>query len=282
MNITVSSQQMYRYSIYLVYRRLRPALGLPLGFILMYGTYTGSLNPSILIAGIGFFFMHLFGDFYNDYWDFEIDIKNNRMDKFTTIGLLKRYQIMNLSLLNSFLALVFLAFTNIWIFILGIYYLVLLICYSNPKVHLKGHITGYLALASMFLFLPIALNSLSTTELSLFSLIFALFFFTQFMYILCQKDSTDINDEINIFINEGWRQSSVITLILATLGSLLFLVICTSSTWLISLWLINVFSKILNVNKIWKKEITRELRSKLILLEFLTPYLYVGVVYLGL
>ena len=134
----------------------------------------------------------------------------------------------------------------------------------------------------MFLFLPMALNSLIVVEfaLSRFSIIFALFFFLQFMYILCQKDSTDPEDDKNIFIDTGWRRSSLITLVFATLSSLFLLGICATSIWLLPVWGINTFSKILNVSKIWKKEISREIRSKLILIEFLTPYLCVGVMLL--
>lgn len=283
MNITVYSRQTYKPGlVYLVYKKIRAPAGIPLGFILMYGTYTGSLIPSILLAGCGFFCIELFGACYNDYWDYEEDIRNNRGDKFTTLGLLTREEVRNISFMIVSLALLLLGFTNIWVFLLGVYYLILFICYSHPKVRLKGHITGYVALASMFLFLPMALNSLIMVELTWFSIVFALFFFLQFMYILCQKDSTDPEDDKNIFIDAGWRQSSLITLVFAILSSLFLLGISAASIWLLPVWGINAFSKILNVTKIYRKRITRNLRSKLILIEFLTPYLYIGVIAIGL
>jgi len=268
--------------LYLIYRRLRPVFGIPLGFILMYGAYTGNLTPVLLLAGFGFLLMHLFGDFYNDYWDYDEDIRNDRVDKFTTLGLLNRHQMRSLSFLIAPIALIALLFTNVWVSLIGIYYLIVLTAYSHPGIHLKGHVGGYSTLSSVYLFLPMTLNSLTLTELSISGIIFALFFFFQFVYILCQKDSTDTKDSTNLFIDKGWRKSSAITLIFATLSSIFLLGISITSIGLLSVWGINAYSKILNAGKIWKREITRELRSKLILIEFLTPYLYVGVMTVGL
>lgn len=283
MNIIRFHHMLYRPNLlYLAYKKLRAPFGIPLGFVLMYGAYNGNFTSALLLAGVGFFFIELFGTCYNDYWDYDEDIRNNRRDKFTTIGVLTKEQIRDISFIIALLALISLVFTNIRVFLLGLYYLTLLVFYSHPKVRLKGDITGYFALASVFLLLPRALNSLISIELSAFGIAFALFFFLQFMYILCQKDSTDPNDDTNLFIDRGWDKSSVITLIFAALSSLFLLIISISSIGLLLVWVINAFSKIVNVNKIWKKTITREFRSRIIIIELLTPYLYVGAMTLGL
>ena len=86
--------------LYLVYRRLRPSLGIPFGFILMYGMYTGTVTPVLLMAATGFFLMHLFGDTYNDYCDYEEDRLNKRDDKLITRGVLTRKDVKIVSIVS--------------------------------------------------------------------------------------------------------------------------------------------------------------------------------------
>lgn len=284
MNITTYPHQTYKPNlIYLVYKRLRPAFGLPFGFILMYGAYTNNLTPLLLLVGLGFICIEVMGGWYNDYWDYEEDVKNNRKDKFTTCGLLTREQIGDYSLIIAFMGLVILGFTNFVVFMLGGYYILLFIGYSHPKIRLKGHVGGYILLSSMFLFLPASLNSLYLREFSTFDVLLTLFCFFQFLYVLCQKDSTDLKDKNkNLFLDNSWGRAFSICVLSGTLSSISLLSICFSHNLLFSVWIINACSKSLNLIKIRKKQITRDLRSKLMLIEFLTPYLYVGVILLGL
>ena len=263
---------------YLIYKRLRAPLGIPFGFILMYGMYANNLNLTILIAALGFCLIELFGGFYNDYWDYEEDKRNERNDKFTTTGLLSRKKVGNVSYMIAFFGVVSLLFTNLPVLVLGLYYLFLFVAYSHPAIRLKGKLWGYFALASMFLFMPVTLDGLLGIHTSFFSLVFTLFFFTQFMYILCQKDSTDPKDDKNIFMQHGWNKSAMIATGFGALSSGFFMVLCLVNPVLLLVWGINMFVKFFNLYRILTRNITRSHRSKFILTEFVTPYLYVWVI----
>lgn len=262
--------------LYLLYKRVRPGFGIPFGFILMYGLFSSSFSPPLFAAAAGFLFIEIYGGLYNDYWDYDDDIRNGRKDKFTTCGFLSRKQARNLSFLIASVALVLLWFTNIIVFALGVYYMVLFIFYSNPFARLKGSVRGYATLASAFLFLPLALGSLSGTALSVPALLFSSFYFFQFMYILCQKDSTDTKDGTNLFIRHGWEKSTRITTLFGTLASVSLLFLSVTGLHFIFFWALNLAAKVLNINGIRLKTITKTRRYRTILVEFLTPYLYLG------
>lgn len=283
MNITVSSHQVYKPNLfYLVYKRLRPAFGLPFGFILMYGAYTSSLTALLLLVGLGFVFIHLFGDCYNDYRDYGEDLRNKRWDKLTVCRNLSIEDMRSLSFLLLIIGLMVLASIDILLLALGLYYAVLLWAYSQPSIRLKNYnVFGYGVVASTFLFLPPALAFFFHTFPLGGVIISSILFFSQYTYILCQKDSTDLRDTgRNLFLDRGWGRSSLITSIFAILSSLSLFCMCVGNFGLLLIWAINAYLKILNVTKIWGKEISRGLRSKLILVEFLTPCLYVGVMIL--
>ena len=214
--------------------------------------------------------------------DYSEDIRNERHDKITTNKILSLYHVRNLSLSLLFAGLIVLGLTHMSLFIWGLCYSILLWAYSAQSIRLKKYnIMGYIVAGSPFLFLPYFLGDSFRGGLATPDLVFlSLFYFTQCMYISCQKDSTDTKDVTNLFIDKGWKQASFITLIFASLSSISLLSLCLNSVWLLSVWGINFSSKILNVSKIWKKEMSRELRSKLILVEFLTPYLYLLAVLL--
>ena len=259
---------------YLVYRRLRPALGLPFGFIVMYGAYTGNLDVHLLLAGLGFVFIEVMGGWYNDYWDYEEDIQNGRRDKFTTAGYLSRRQMRDLSFAAAGIGLLFLLFTNLTVLSLGIYYVILFIGYSNPKIRLKGHVPGYLILSTAFLLLPAALNTLFARQTTARDAYFTLFCFFQFTYILCQKDATDLKDKNkNLFLDNDWNTASFYCTAFAVLASA-GLLASSPTPAIFIVWTCNALTKTANLTEIWKKKLTRKLRSRLILLEFLTPYLY--------
>ncbi|ODS39910.1 MAG: hypothetical protein A7315_10145 [Candidatus Altiarchaeales archaeon WOR_SM1_79] len=248
----------------------------------MYGAYTGTLTLPLFIAGFGFFCIYLFGDCYNDCCDFSEDMRNARLDKMTINGFLSVESMRNLSYLFLVTGFIALSFTDGLLLLFGGYYTLLIWAYSTPLIRLKRYnILGYIIGSSAFLFLPYFLNAsvqgiYFTPNVALLSF----FFFIQCIYIACQKDSTDLKDDTNLFIDKEWRRVSFITLIFATLSSLFLFAICAGNIWLLFVWGINASSKILNISKIWKREINRELRSKFILIEFLTPYLYL-IFYLG-
>jgi len=130
--------------LWLIYRRLRIGLQV-FGFILMYGAYTNNLTMPLFLAGLGFAFLDIFGVCYNDYHDYETDIRNKRKDKWIIAGLLTREQMKTFSFLCVFIGLFLLFFTNNFVLTIGIYYTIILIGYSYPKIPLKRNISTNLS-----------------------------------------------------------------------------------------------------------------------------------------
>ncbi len=281
MNITVPSHRIYKPNlIYLIYKRLRPAFGFLIGSILMYGAYTGNVTSMLLVVCFGFVCIHLFGDCYNDCQDFEEDLKNERTDKMTISGMLSAKDMRNLSFLLLILGLIALGFTNLLLLALGCYYAILLWAYSTPLIRLKKYnVFGYAIVGSTFLFLPLFLNFLfHGIYLIEDTIVFSIFCFTQYTYILCQKDSTDIKDETNLFLARGWKKASLICILSASLAVIFLLKLILFCPLLLLVWIFNLISKVLNLSAIYNKKICRDLRGKLITMEFLTPYLYFLVI----
>jgi 4-hydroxybenzoate polyprenyltransferase len=262
---------------YMVYRKTRPALGIPVAFTVMYAAAAGlPLNTSIMLA-FSLFCIDLFGGLYNDYWDLEEDLRNGRTDKPTTLKLLGRKQLLIISYLIGLLGLSSILLLGYSFAAFGLYYILLLIGYSHPRIRLKGSPEGYAMMSSIYLLFPLSMglaNFKDTHQM----LVFAAFFSTQVAYILCQKDSTDMKDESNLFIRSGWDKASFLTLSYAICSSIFLLILCLQKPYLAAIWAFNLVSKILNVSKILTHSITRKIRGRLILAEFLTPYLYAGVI----
>lgn len=271
---------MRRKALYIIYKRIRPAFGLPLGFVLMYGVFVHNITMPLLLTGIAFVLIEVYGGFYNDYWDYEEDFKNEREDKFLIYGLLNREQIKYISFSILVAALIVLLFTNLFVLSVALYSIPLFISYSNPKVRLKGHVFGYMLASSIFFFLPLSLNTLLLNYFYAPTIIFSFYCFFQYIYVLCQKDSTDPEDKKNIFKTHGWAKSTAATSIMGASASMFLLLLCLFRPVLLLVWFFNVFTKFSNLNSIRNKTITRTLRSRLIFFEFLTPYLYIGVNFL--
>ncbi|MBI4176290.1 MAG: UbiA family prenyltransferase [Candidatus Aenigmarchaeota archaeon] len=263
-----------REFLYILYKRVRPGFGVPFAFIIMYGMFTNAFSPLLLLAAAGFLLLEIYGGLYNDYWDYEDDIRNGRKDKFTTTGILSRRQARDVSLAIAAFSLVLLSFTNIIVFALGAYYAILFIFYSHPAVRLKGSVKGYATLSSMFLLLPFGLDMLMGVGPSMSTLLFGSFFFFQCTYILCQKDSTDMKDTINLFIRHGWARSTRITALFGALSSFSLLSLSLFNIYFAFVWLFNLLAKLSNINSIRARTISRTKRYRLVLAEFLTPYMY--------
>ena len=260
--------------LYPLYKRLRPSVGMAFGFIMMYAMFTTGLTYTLLTIAIGFFLISLFGDFYNDYWDYDEDMRNGKKDKFTTLGILTSEQSKHISFMLVAPGLVLILSVNVFIFLVGFLYALLLFFYSHPSVRLKGDVKGYSTLASVYFILPFGLLVIVGGSFSMLAVLFAFFWFFQFVYLLCQKDSTDSEDDKNLFKDHGWKKSSIITALFGALSSLSLLMISIISLYFLLVWILNLCAKIFNINKIIKKTITRTQRHRMILLEFLTPYLY--------
>lgn len=259
------------------YRRIRTSLGLAFGLILMYGAYNNILGYKLFLAASGFMLLHLFGDCYNDYWDYEEDIRNKRKDKLTTNNFLKRGQIRSISFLILLLGLALLGFTNRYLFLTGAAYSLLLLAYSHPFMRLKKYdLAGYALTESPWLAVPLLLGTFFSIPYHETTLMFSLFFFFQYMYMLCQKDSTDLNDETNLFKRRGWRAASLYCIFFALLSSFALFFISASSMPLAFVWLMSTGVKMKNTGMIYRKKIERDVRGRIVLVEFLVPYLYVG------
>ena len=111
--------------LFLIYKIVRAPLGLSFAFVLMYGTFAGNLSAPLLLAAFGSFLVELFAAIYNDYCDYKEDVRNKRTDKMILAGLLSRNQMKNIYFLIAAAALVSLWFTNFFILLFGIYYLII-------------------------------------------------------------------------------------------------------------------------------------------------------------
>jgi len=127
---------------------------------------------------------------------------------------------------------------------------------------------------SFWLAFPLYLSIFYFGLISTVALVFSLFVFSQYVYILCQKDSTDTNDRTNLFLALGWEKAVIVCATFALLSSLFLLILSLSSIILLGLWSINAIIKVVHVNKIRQKKMERKFRSKLVLIEFLMPYFY--------
>lgn len=258
--------------IWFIYRKIRPALGLALGQVLMY-YFFNDVKQNILFLVVGIFFVHLFGDIYNDYWDYDDDINNNRKDKLT-LFLPKKF-LKRISLLILTLGLLLLYISNMNIFILFSLYAVLLTLYSHPIVRLKRYdIYGYMLTVFPWFLFPFFMDKFLLQETTVTTYLFAIYFFSQWMYILCQKDSTDTMDSTNLFLKRGWSLASSFCILFAAASS--FSLLALSLTTLLKLiWFFNLSVKIINLKLIFQQKIGRKTRGLLVLMEFITPYLFV-------
>jgi 4-hydroxybenzoate polyprenyltransferase len=263
---------------WLMYRKLRPALGIPFAFVIMSGVFLGVFSHTILVMAVGFLFIDLFGNFYNDYWDYPEDKRNKRLDKLTTCGFISVRTAFWLSWLFASIGLLFLLFTDVLFFMLGALYAFILFLYSHESVRLKGSVAGYNIVAFPFFLLPLLMAYVNGISLAA-GIPLALFFFLQYSYILCQKDSTDRKDKTNLFIAKGWKKSVMITAAFAA-GASLALLLVSSTPLLLAAWMLNASAKACNIYSIGRGTITRPLRSNLMLLEFAAPYMFAAGLFL--
>lgn len=260
--------------LWLVYKRLRVGFGF-MGFVIMYGAYTGNLNWVLLPMALGVFSIEIFGAAYNDYTDFEEDVRNERHDKWTVSGLLSREQVKYFSFFMLSLGLFFMFLSGI--LLPGIYYAFMMWAYSYEKIRLKKYnILAYILGGASWLIIPISMNMVFFRSISLTDIFFTLFCFFQYVYLLSQKDSTDMMDETNLFLAKGWKKSLYICTVLSILSSAFLLTLSMSSATLLFIWAANSITKIFHFRSVLRREINRTLRNRLVLIEFLTPYLYSG------
>jgi len=260
--------------LYLIYRRLRVGSG-PLGFMMIYSVLIHSLPISLLFVGLGFGFLDIFGGTYNDYQDYELDLENKRKDKWIIAGLVSRRQMLYISFVFLFFGLGFLYSTNFLILSLGIIYSLFMWGYSHPSIPFKRNISTYTLLASIYLLLPYLLTILLGRNFIVLDLLFGFFCFSQSMYLFSQKDSTDIKDPTNIFLQRGWRNASVLCILFGIFASISLFILSFFSLTLLVLWGLNLLFKSSLMKNIYGGTVTKNYRDRVILFEFLTPYFYV-------
>ncbi len=257
----------------MVYRKLRPALGIPFAFVLMSGAFLGVINFQIIIFAFGLFFIDLFGNFYNDYCDFAEDIRNKRKDKFTTCGVMGQKTTLHISIGMVITGFLILLNTHTPFLLFGILLAFLLFAYSHKALRLKGKLFGY-AMSFPYFILPLLIAFVFDIHTKN-ALALGLFFYLQCLYILCQKDSTDTKDDSNLFLSKGWNLSFKITTFFAILSNVLLLYLSTTNTILLLAWILNTFAKVSNLKHIMFRTITRKQRSNYILTEFLSHYMFI-------
>lgn len=258
--------------MWLTYRKLRPAVGIPAAFTLMSGFIMGVVNPQLVVAALGLLFIDLFGNFYNDYWDFKEDVRGKRKDKFTTSGVMSRNGALTVSAVSAAIGFCLLLFSTPALFALGLALFLLLLLYSHEAVRFKGKLWGYL-MSFPYFFLPFAVTygSEVSSPLMLFPLSF--FFYFQCIYILCQKDSTDMKDESNLFLNSGWEKSVRVTEVFAALSFLSLMSLSLLNPLIILACIPSTIAKMKNLNHIRRRTITKERRGNFMLVEFASHYI---------
>lgn len=274
---SLAGENLHLWKILLIcIKRTRPAIGSVFGFTLMYAAMTGVFSIELLSMAIIFALTYLFIDIYNDYWDFEEDVKNGRTEKITVSGLLPRESVKNLYRGMLILALTLATLTNVFAFAYVVYVALIGFAYSHPKVRLKNHdFFGYIIVCTLHLAIPFIVDLSMGRQFGTATLLFGLFFFAQFNYILCQKDSTDFRDKTNLFIKRGWNTAAAICFGYASLASGILLAASIGSPVLLLFWGMNTFlAKAPNLYFMAAKALERDTRYILIGFEYLLPLLY--------
>jgi len=265
--------------LWLIYKRLRTATGVSLGFTVMYGAYTNNLNLSLSPIAIGAWLILLAGDLYNDSQDYEEDKRNKRIDKWTTQGLMNTEQIKMLAKITGALGLFALLFTTPYIFLLGLAGVITGIAYSHPRINLKKkELAGYIIVSLPIFFIPFAYNTQFHREISEMDIFFSLFAGFHYLYLYCQKDATDRSDDINLFKKHSWRNATLITALFAFLSLIFFIPLTFFSVYLIAVWFVLAAADFVNLYLIATKSIKWATRKSLVLVKFLVPYMYLGAV----
>jgi 4-hydroxybenzoate polyprenyltransferase len=262
-----------RQKIWLIYKRLRVGLG-ALGFLLIYGVYTHSFLPALLFVGLGFGFIEIFAGMYNDYHDYELDLLNKRKDKWIAAGLVTRKQMRHISLIFLSVGIGFLCLTSIPILLLGIIYSVLMWGYSYPGIPLKRNASTYVLLGSVYLVLPYLLTGFLGRSFTAIDAVFGIFWFSQSIYLYIQKDSTDMKDPENIFLARRWKIASLIFIGFGIIASIALFIVSYFASILVFVWGMNAVLKFYLMRSVYRKSVTQKYRNRIVLLEFLTPYLY--------
>ncbi len=261
--------------LWLIYKRIRVAF-VPVSFLFIFSLYTNIFSSHVYFIMLGAFCIEIFGGCYNDYTDYDEDKRNDRTDKLTISGIMRRKQIRNISFIFLAIGLISFVLSN---FVIGFYYAFMMWAYSYHGIRLKKYnFKGYFVLATSWILIPFYLGFMFGINFSSILFFFNFFCFFQYMYLLNQKDSTDANDDTNLFIEKGWNKALFICVTLAILSSIFFLGMSSLSIFLIMVWAMNLFIKFYHSYKVHRRQINRELRSRLVLMEFLNPYIY-SVIY---
>ena len=262
--------------LYLVFKRLRPAIGCA-GYVLIAASVAGTYSLPLLLFTLSFALAYVAGDVYNDYTDYDEDVRNERTDKLTVSGVVSPEGMRNISFIVLGAALL-LVVSNPLAFAFNLLAAMMFFAYSDQRIRLKKYtIWGYLAFASIFPFLPFVVPAAfgGSPQFSAAAAV-AVFLFGQIVYILCQKDSTDRKDNTNLFMRHGHATGTALCALFALMSALPLIWLSLGSLPLLLVSGGNLALKALNVSQIATGAV-RSMRSRIMLFEHLTPLAFVGV-----
>jgi len=261
----------------LVFKRIRPAIGCA-GYVLITAAFAGLFNLQVILFMLSFALIYVAADLYNDYSDYHEDLRNERTDKLTVSGIVSPENMKRMSFVVCAVSLL-LSSWNPALLLFTIFSGLVFYSYSDHRIRLKKYtVKGYVVFALVFPLLPFAIPyAFSVAPLPLVTaLALALYLFSQIMYILCQKDSTDKKDDINLFIKHGHSKSVNYCALFAFLSAAPLVFLSLNALPLLAVAGANAALKAANVLHI-STGATREFRSRIMLFEHLTPVIYTGV-----
>lgn len=251
------------------------------GFIFLWGVYTNNINLTLFLVALGFSALDIFGGLYNDYYDYRLDLRNKRKDKWISAGLITKNQMLYLSGLLGFFGLVALYLANMLFFLIGLYYFFLAVSYSHPKIPIGRNLTTYFLVGAPYLLIFYVSTLSFKVPFTRIDIYYSLFAFFQAIYLITHKDINDTNDNTNIFL-EKYDLAFLVCLLLGLLSSAFLLPLSANSACLLALWILNLFVlKLWLLKKIRGRTVKRGFRDNVVLFEFLTPYIYAIAILFG-
>lgn len=228
----------------------------------------------MVFVAAGFTLVHLFGDCLDDSYNVEEDRRNKRTDKLILSGVLTAAQMRIISFALLGAGLVALSFVDTLLLLPAMWCAVLAFLYSYPKTRLKNYgISAYVLGGSVWVLTFASLETVLFGGLRAPGIFFISFAFSQYVYILCQKDSTDTKDKENLFVSHGGRMPLIVTSAFGAASSIGLLLVSAASIFLVPVWALNLLGKFRMIGGIRRGSMKRSVRGNLVLIEFLTPYL---------
>ncbi len=263
--------------VFLAGKRIKPAIGIILPFTLLHAALFNVFSIESVFIAIGFASIYLFADMFNDFYDLHEDLRNERKDKLLISTGMKKRQILHMSYFFLVFGVTLLFGFSAVLGAAGLFLAIAGWAYTHPFVRLKKYeVYGYVLSSTPFFALPFALSSHYGREFSISLALLAVFSYTQYVYILCQKDATDLKDDVNLFLKRSNTVASLITGAFSITASLAILAVAMLSglQLLLIVWIANLAIKLKNLSGIYSKSIGRGKRFRLTTYEFISHYAF--------